>query len=141
LVAPVINLGGTLTVENIGPQLQVGDSFKLFAGALSGSFATLNLGYYTWNTSQLGVNGTITVSGLLALPTVSAMVSGTNIVLSSSGGFLNGQLRVVSSTDITAPLDTWTTVTNDVFDGNGNYSLTIPINTTAAQQFYTIRGF
>jgi autotransporter-associated beta strand protein len=144
LVAAAISLGGTLTVVNIGPALHIGDTFDLFDGALSGSFATLELGhYYTWNTSQLaaGGNGTITVAGLLPVPTLGATVSGTNVVLSSSGGFPGGQLTVITSTNLSAPVDTWTTVQNDVFDGSGNYSLTIPINSGIAQQFYAIHAF
>jgi autotransporter-associated beta strand protein len=143
LAASAISLGGTLTVENIGPALHIGDTFDLFDGALSGSFATLALsGYYTWNTSQLaaGGNGTITVTGV-SLPTLGVTVSGTNIVLSSSGGLSGGQLTVVTSTDVSAPLSTWTTVTNDVFNGSGNYSLTIPINSGIVKQFYVILVF
>jgi autotransporter-associated beta strand protein len=141
LVAPVINFGGTLTVINIGPELHIGDMFDLFDGALSGSFATLELGYYMWDTSQLAVNGTITVTNFLALPILVVTVSDTNIVLSVSGGAPNGPLSVVTSTDISAPLDTWTTVQNDVFDGSGNYTLTIPIDPGTAQRFYAIRVF
>jgi autotransporter-associated beta strand protein len=57
-------LGGTLTVTNIGPVLQPGDSFDLFDGSLSGSFVTLNLpgGLAHWNTSDLNGSGTITFS-------------------------------------------------------------------------------
>jgi hypothetical protein len=47
----------------------------------------------------------------------------------------------VTSTNISTPLDNWTTVTNDVFDGSGNYSLTIPYNPGIAEQFYMIRVF
>ena len=108
---------------------------------MSGSFAAFELGYYAWDTSQLAVNGTITVTNFLALPILSVAVSDTNIVLSVSGGAPGGPLSVVTSADISAPLDTWTTVQNDVFDGSGNYSLTIPISTEIAQQFYAIRVF
>jgi hypothetical protein len=144
LAASAISLGGTLTVENIGPALHIGDTFDLFDGALSGSFATLALsGYYTWNTSQLvaGGNGTITVTGLLPLPTLNITVSGGNILLNSSLGVPGGQLMAVTTTNLLTPLDNWTTVTNDVFDGSGNYSLTIPYNPGIAEQFYMIRVF
>jgi autotransporter-associated beta strand protein len=143
LVAQSIQLGGTLTVENVGPELHLGDSFKLFSGTLSGSFTTLELGYYTWDTTQLapGGNGTITVTGFKPLPTLGVTVSDTNIVLSASGGALGGPLSVLTSTDISAPLGTWTTVTNDVFDSGGNYTLTIPISTGTAQQFYILQPF
>jgi hypothetical protein len=143
LVAPAISLGGTLSVEVLGSRLQIGDTFHLFTGVLSGSFSTRNLGYYTWNITQLGAggNGTITVTGLMALPGMGATVSGTNVVLSASGGLSNGQLIVITSTNVSAPLNTWTTVQNDVFDGSGNYSLTIPMNPGTVQQFYKLEVF
>ena len=68
--------GGTLVVTNIGPSLHVGDTFTLFSGTSVGSsgstFGTLVLpgvgngggSYITWDTSQLGVNGSVTVTGL-----------------------------------------------------------------------------
>jgi autotransporter-associated beta strand protein len=143
LAAPAISLGGTLSVQVLGSRLQVNDTFHLFNGTLSGSFTTKNMGYYTWNTSQLGTggNGTITVTGLLPLPTTGFTVSGTNVVLSSTSGLSNGKLMVVSSPNITAPLSAWTTVTNDVFDGTGQYSLTVPIDSGSPQLFYLIEVF
>ena len=143
LVAPAISLGGTLSLHVLGSRLQVNDTFHLFSGTLSGSFTTFNLGYYTWNTSQLGAggNGTIRVTGLLPLPTAGVTVSGTNIVLSSTGGLHGGQLTVVTSTNVAAPLSAWTTITNDVFDGTGQYSLTVPMNSGSAEQFYLIEVF
>ncbi|HEX5220725.1 MAG TPA: autotransporter-associated beta strand repeat-containing protein, partial [Verrucomicrobiae bacterium] len=43
LVAPAIPFNGTLTVVNTGPPLQVGDTFNLFDGTLSGAFSVTNL--------------------------------------------------------------------------------------------------
>jgi fibronectin-binding autotransporter adhesin len=58
--------GGTLTVQNIGAALLLGDTFDLFNGTLSGSFSTVNLPTlsdpsWSWDTSGLPVSGTITV--------------------------------------------------------------------------------
>jgi hypothetical protein len=75
------------------------------------------------------------------MPTSHVTISGGNIVVNSSGGLAGGQLMAVTSTNISTPLDNWTTVTNDVFDGSGNYSLTIPYNPGIAEQFYMIRVF
>jgi autotransporter-associated beta strand protein len=143
LAAPAISLGGTLSLQVLGSRLQTGDTFHLFNGTLSGSFTTINKGYYTWNISQLGTggNGTITVTGLLPLPSTGFAISGTNIVLSSTGGLSNGKLMVVTSTNVAAPLSAWTTVTNDVFSGTGQYNLTVPMNPGSAEQFYLIVVF
>jgi hypothetical protein len=60
-------LHGTLTVVNIGPALQVGDTFDLFNGALSGSFSATNLPAlsqpnHVWDTSLLASQGIIKVA-------------------------------------------------------------------------------
>jgi autotransporter-associated beta strand protein len=67
LVAPAIPLHGTLTVVNIGPALQAGDTFDLFNGSLSGTFSATNLPAlgqpnYAWDTSLLASQGIIKVS-------------------------------------------------------------------------------
>jgi autotransporter-associated beta strand protein len=62
-VLPGATLGGTLTVTNLGPAPQAGDTFTLFtATTYSNSFATLNLPALgtnlVWDTSTLAVDGT-----------------------------------------------------------------------------------
>jgi autotransporter-associated beta strand protein len=141
LVAPGITLGGTLRVVRHGEPLQIGDSFDLFDGALSGDFTTLALGYYNWDTSQLAVNGTITVTGLLPAPSLSVSVSGADIVLNSAGGIPGGQLVVITSTDIDAPLDAWTPVVSDVFDPSGNNTVFVPAESGTPRRFFAIRAF
>ena len=58
--------GGTLTVSNAGPSLQVGDTFTLFQAAnYTGGFAGVSLpalaAPLVWNTNNLAVNGSIVV--------------------------------------------------------------------------------
>lgn len=77
LVAAAIPMNGTLTVVNTGPTPQVGDSFNLFDGTLSGAFTATNLPAlalpsHAWDTSQLASQGIITVisNSLPLLPLV-----------------------------------------------------------------------
>lgn len=70
LVAQSIAFGGALIITNTGgPTFSIGDTFQLFsASAFSGSFALvvlppLDCPSMAWDTSQLGVNGTISVTG------------------------------------------------------------------------------
>jgi fibronectin-binding autotransporter adhesin len=90
LVAAAIPLNGTLTVVNIGPALQLGDTFDLFTGALSGSFTALNLPAfaqpnYIWDTSLLASQGIISVAlnplPLLPLLITDLDVTATNLLL------------------------------------------------------------
>jgi autotransporter-associated beta strand protein len=73
VVSGTLTAGGTLTVNNLGPALQVGDTFHLFSGPITG-FSAINLpatdgnGYgYTW-TNKIGLDGSIQV--LTAAPAI-----------------------------------------------------------------------
>ena len=83
-----IKYGGSLIVSNIGIPLVTGDTFTLFnsSGGYSGSFTNIVLptltGTNTWNTSNLMVNGTIsiTVPGSVgAVPTWTPRYIGTTV--------------------------------------------------------------
>lgn len=140
LVAPGITLGGTLKVVNAGAPLQIGDTFDLFDGALSGAFTAFDLGYYTWDTSQVGVNGTISVTGFLPPPSLSITFDGLYVTLSSTGGIPGGALAVVTSTNLSTPLDGWTVVETGSFDPSGNYTAYALVDTVTPQRFYAIRA-
>jgi len=69
VVTGTVTLGGSLVVTNIGSNaLAAGDSFDLFNGTLSGSFSSVTLPGLSnglqWNTGNLNVNGTISVSNI-----------------------------------------------------------------------------
>ena len=76
-----VTYGGTLTVTATGNALAAGDSFTLFSGAgYAGSFAAINLPVLAtglvWNTSQLGVNGSIRVDAVTYTLTYNAGANG-----------------------------------------------------------------
>ncbi len=67
--------GGTLTVNNAGPALQIGDSFQLFnAASYTGSFATLNLPALN---NGMGWSNNLAVNGSLVVVTSTAVAFGT----------------------------------------------------------------
>jgi len=77
MVAPTVPMNGTLTVVNLGPVPQLGDSFNLFDGTLSGAFTATNLpalAYpnHAWDMSLLTSQGVIKVvsNALPVLPLV-----------------------------------------------------------------------
>jgi autotransporter-associated beta strand protein len=141
LVAPSIVFGGNLVVTNIGAPLHVGDSFDLFDGALSGTFSSITLpNYYSWDTSNLGVNGTVNVTGILPGPTISSVVaSGTGLNISVTNGAPNGPLTVLTSPDVLAPISSWTVFTTSQFDPSGNYSFFDNIDPATPQKFYMLQ--
>jgi fibronectin-binding autotransporter adhesin len=83
------NYGGALVVSNAATALQSGDTFTLFSAAsYNGSFAsialpTLNAGL-AWNTNNLVVNGTVSVTttGPSGPATLTNSVSGSTLSLS-----------------------------------------------------------
>jgi autotransporter-associated beta strand protein len=154
-----INYGGTLTVTNIGAPLQKGDTFTLFnAKTLNGSDSsfTLNLPLYTtWDTSQLGANGSITFTGALPPPAIvgvvyTSLANGT-LFLNVTNGLPNGYLEVLTTTNISLPLSSWTTNASSVgawFESDGTLvdpntgtagGVTITVDTNLPQSFLVIK--
>ncbi|HXT11038.1 MAG TPA: autotransporter-associated beta strand repeat-containing protein, partial [Candidatus Angelobacter sp.] len=139
-----MTLGGVLNVTNLGPALQVGDTFQLFktAGALSGAFTQVNLPTndvnnvtYTW-TDNTAVNGSITV----ATVTGGVNPNPTNITFSVSGGKLNlswpadhlGWTLQVQTNGLT------NTIWQDVAGSSSVDSTNIPIDPNVPNAFYRL---
>jgi len=140
-----ITYGGALVVTNGGGALAVNDTFTLFsAPTLSGSFSSTNLpSDYTWDTSQLGVNGTIKVTAVLVV--VAPQFSSVNFTTLKNGsitfnatGSANGPLSIRNSTDVLTPLTNWTVINTGNFDGSGNYSTNLTVSPTAPKEFYIL---
>jgi hypothetical protein len=134
--------GGTLTVTNIGATLHWKDTFQLFTGAISGTFAATNLpalastNFY-WDTSLLN-GGTIKVAAFEppTAPTSTASVSGTNLVLGVAP-CAPGITYVLQATPSLAPPVTWTTVQTLVApDGAVSLNFMNPITPEVPQQFF-----
>jgi hypothetical protein len=103
-----ITYGGTLIVTNLAGTFVGGESYKLFnAQSYSGPFA-MNLPPLTaglsWNTNNLTVNGTISVSGTSAPPPrpriTSITQSGTDVIISGTNNSgLAGSYYVLATTN------------------------------------------
>jgi hypothetical protein len=141
IVAAGLTYGGTLVVTNAGDPLQAGDTFNLFdATSIGGAFATISLpplgSGLTWDLSQLAVNGTIKVGSTPAFG--APVLSGTTLTLSGTGGPANGTYHVLASTNVALPLNLWTSLVTNSFDGGGNFSFNVSI-TGFPQRFFLIR--
>jgi fibronectin-binding autotransporter adhesin len=140
-----INYGGKLVVTNIGPRLQAGDTFVLFSGSGldNATFGTVELpNYYTWNTNLDA--GTVSVATVLPLPSISSITtSGSDITLNAVGGIAGGQVIVLTSTNIVAPLGQWTALTTSTFDGDGNFNYTVTgaLDSGLPEQFYILQVY
>ena len=138
LVAKSITFGGTLVVTNIGTLLYPGDTFDLFDGALSGAFETIVLpNYYEWDTSRLAIDGTIRVVKSL-LPPLRVSRDGSTLTLSATNGIPFGPLTLLTSTNVALPLTEWSVLETNMFDSEGNYSVTTSVDPAEPERFYLL---
>ena len=158
-------LGGTLTVTNTGAPLISGQTFNLFDGSLSGTFATVNLpgGSIHWNTANLYSSGEITFAnstpiaaafdlGVAVGDSVTASVVGKHATDADVGDVLtiisvsapaNGTVNIVGGTNLlytstnTAASDSFTYT---VSDGLTSATGTITVTTYSAEGFNLLSG-
>jgi hypothetical protein len=145
VVAQTVSYGGTLNVTCANAAaLAVPDTFQLFNASTSygmSSFANINLptlsAGLTWNTSNLGVNGTISVAAVVSSPPTlgGVRLSSGSLIMSGTNGTPFAQYRILSTNIVTAPIATWPTVFTGQFDVNGNYSYTNSPLTNATSFF------
>lgn len=144
-----VNYGGTLSLTNLSQDttpLAAGDSFKIFDSAGStyvGSFSSITPAtpgpQLFWDTSSLNVNGTIKVVGPAQPGISSIVVIGSNIVLSGTNGTTSGTYSVLTSTNVTLPLSSWTTQNVSTFLPNGSFSYTNALDPNTPKRFYLIK--
>ena len=98
-----IVVSGLLTVTNLGPALQAGDSFQLFSGAggLNGVFTSILPitpgNGLAWDTNSLAVDGSLKViPGVVTGPTTNANI--TKVTLSTTNLIIHGTNNNVPNT-------------------------------------------
>jgi len=129
-----ITYGGSLVVTNLSGTLAAGDSFTLFsAGSYAGTFSSLTFpalaGGLTWDTSQLGVNGSITVAGLA---TITVVPASTNLVYGNS-------VTLTALANGTPPLSfQWYDNNGNVIPGATGTNLTLTAPGVAASGNYSV---
>ena len=139
--APSLTLGGSLSIHVDGEPLSEGDTFQVFeAASFHGTFASVDLPSLpfglNWDLGELSNAGRIKV---VALRLAASTVAGNNLGLSASGGTPGSPYRVVASFDLATPLSTWEQIASGVFDRNGSFSISIPINPAEPQRYHAIR--
>jgi hypothetical protein len=83
-----------------------------------------------------GTNGPLTVAHAPVLGAPG--VSGGNLILAGSGGTSGAHYTVLTTTNLTAPVN-WTTNGAGNLDNTGSFSNTVPITTTPAARFFRVR--
>lgn len=146
-----ITNGGTLTVTNVNGTITAGQVFTLFSsGSYNGAFAVTNLpalgGGLSWNTANLGVNGTLSVAGSSGPTTnaniTSVKVSAGNIIIVGTNNNVpntNFHYAVLTSTNIATALSNWTSLTTNPFNPDGTFDYTNAINPATPRLFYDVK--
>jgi T5SS/PEP-CTERM-associated repeat protein len=139
----MLTYGGSLQVSNAGPDaLTPGNRFQLFlASGYAGALSSLVLPPLTpgllW-TNKLGLDGSIEVL-LGTLEFTSIHAAGTNVLISGQGGPTNGTYYVMSTTNLSLPLISWSRVATNQFDSNGNFVFTNAITPSVPQRYFRLR--
>lgn len=156
IAAASITAAGTLTVTNLGADLQNGDKFQLFNAAVTG-FASVGLPAsnasgtttYQWR-NDLAVNGSIVVTNVVTSgnPTTNATItkvtlSGTNMVVHGTNNNVpntNFHYVVLTTTNLSTPISNWTPVITNAFNADGTFDYTNPIVPGTARQFIDVKA-
>lgn len=140
-----LTFGGQLIVNHFAGALQAGDSFKLFSFTGNpGAFTTLTLPTVdpglAWNTSNLAVDGTIRVVTANTQPVLSnpQFQQATNFVIAITGGTTNGSFRVLTHTNVAAPVADWSPLATNTFDANGALTVTNLVNPAEPQRYFRV---
>ena len=137
--------GGPLQLVASGNPITAGDSFPIFTAAAYRGFPTsitpqtpgTNL---LWNTNNLAVNGTLSVTlGTVKPQLGSVYLSGTNLVLAGGGSAAGYGFTVLASTNLSVPTTNWSPLFTGTCDASGSFVMTNGISALKSQQFYIIR--
>ncbi len=128
---------GQLVVSNVGTNALVGGTvFKLFQSASpgSGNFSSVRIlpsgvGMFNPATGELTIPPTINPPH----------VSDGNLILTGVGGTPGGTYSWLTSTNIAAPVTSWTTNITGVFDGSGAFSNAFPNVTSEPARFFLLK--
>jgi len=141
-VAGSLTLGGLLNLTKTGGfGVGIYTLFTYGGGLTMGNLSIASAPADFVYTISTNTPGQINIIVQLPAPPVigGIKLSGGNLILNGSGGQVFGTYYVLTSTNIVAPLASWTRLLTNQFDGNGNFNLTNGMNTNSAQSFFLLQ--
>ncbi len=135
-----LTFGGTLVLRNLGGNLAVNDTFKIFtAGAYGGSFGSVLSDTpgqtVTWDITRLAVDGTVKVTSAAAAPvTITPVVSGGSLTLSWPVGQTGWTLQQQINPPGVGIGTNWVTVPGSA----ATNQMTFPIDPTKGSAFFRL---
>jgi hypothetical protein len=76
---------------------------------------------------------------ILPMPTITVTISGPDLILIASNGQPGATVYVLASTNVALPVASWNRIQTNVFDGNGTFTFTAPVDAGVTQQFYRLQ--
>jgi fibronectin-binding autotransporter adhesin len=140
-----------INIESVGPAAAVGVELPIIQYQMLTFLAgaTFNIGLGTLPAGYTGVLTNDTASSTVGLvltsmihphPQITALgQSGNTLTISGVNGFANGPFHVLASTDVSAPLNTWTSVGTGIFGPTGNFSFNATMDPAKPQQFFIVQ--
>ncbi|HXS67830.1 MAG TPA: rhamnogalacturonan lyase B N-terminal domain-containing protein [Candidatus Polarisedimenticolia bacterium] len=98
--------------------------------------------YYQAIASNAGGNSNPSdlASATTTLPAFNGIVqNGAGVVMSGTGGPVSNTYWILSSTNVTLPLASWTPIFTNTFDSSGSFRFTNTVDPDAPQSFYQIQ--
>jgi autotransporter-associated beta strand protein len=137
-----ITFGGTLVVTNLAGSFVGTETYQLFNEGGSGNFTSIvgspGAGFtYVFNpaTGVLSVVPSLSWMQFISSP----VISGTSLTISATNLGV-GTVYLLTSSNLTAPFNTWTPIWTNVLSGSGSFTTNLPeaVNPAWMQQFYIL---
>lgn len=116
------------------------DRLRIFAGGQSSAaqpYAEMIVDEYRLGESYADVTPYEGAPPVAGLQITNIQSSGAAVQIAGTGGTAGGTYHLLASADVTVPATTWSAIATNTFDGNGNFSLSRPIEPGA--KFFRVR--
>jgi len=91
------------------------------------------------NTAKKRIDFVVAPNALVTPRVNSLALMGTNLLVGGTNGFPSSAYYVLTTTNLTLPLNQWLPVSTNPFDVNGGFNFTNPMNPDALQIFYLLQ--
>jgi hypothetical protein len=143
-----LNLSGTLNITNAAGFTATNYILFTYTGSLTnspvlGAKPVVNSYTYRLDTNTLGQVKLVVTAPLPpifgSIRVVNSGGGSFGLVMNGTVGVTNGTYYVLTSTNLTLPLNQWIPVATNPFDGNGNFTFTNTPATGSPQMFYRLQ--
>ncbi|HSU56155.1 MAG TPA: hypothetical protein VLT36_19005, partial [Candidatus Dormibacteraeota bacterium] len=143
LDTPYVYQGGDLVLQFTHPgsdstNIAFLDALTSSAAGYGTSFRALSANAFEATTGALG--GTFTIVQLVFTPTITQTIlrTGNQMIINGAGGIGSATYRILTSTNIAAPVAQWTPLFTNQFNASGAFSYTNIIQPNVRAQYFRV---